>query len=63
MDITSMSGLSAALAQTGTADSAGIAVLKKAMDIQAQAAVQLIQSLPQVASNPPNLGNNIDVKA
>jgi hypothetical protein len=63
MDITSMTGLSAVLSQTQAADAAGIAVLKKAMDIQAQAAMQLIQSLPQVASNPPNLGNNIDVKA
>lgn len=63
MDITSMTGLSAVLSQTRTADAAGIAVLKKAMDIQAQTAVQLLQSLPQAASNPPNLGNNIDVKA
>ncbi len=63
MDITSMSGLSAVLSQTQASDANGIAVLKKAMDIQEQAAMQLIQSLPQPASNPPNLGNNVDVKA
>lgn len=63
MDITSMGGLSAVLSQAQASDAAGIAVLKKAMDIQAQMATQLIQSLPQPASNPPNLGNNVDVKA
>lgn len=63
MDITSMTGLSAVLSQTQTADAAGIAVLKKAMDIQAQAAMQLIQALPQPSSNPPNLGNSVDVRA
>lgn len=63
MDITSMGGLSAVLSQTQASDAVGIAVLKKAMDIQAQMATQLIQSLPQPASNPPNLGNNVDVKA
>lgn len=63
MDITSMTGLSAVLSQTRTADAAGIAVLKKAMDIQAQAAMQLIQALPQPSSNPPNLGNSVDVRA
>lgn len=63
MDITSTAGLSAVLSQTQTADAAGIAVLKKAMDIQAQTAMQLIQSLPQAASNPPNLGNSVDVRA
>ena len=58
-----MSGLSAVLSQTQASDAVGIAVLKKAMDIQAQTAMQLIQSLPQPANNPPNLGNNVDVKA
>jgi hypothetical protein len=41
----------------------GIRVLKKAMDIQEQSALQLLQALPQPPSNPPNLGQNIDVKA
>lgn len=63
MDITSMAGLSAVLSQGQTADAVGIQVLKKAMDIQAQTAMQLIQSLPPVASNPPNLGNNVDIRA
>ncbi len=40
-------------------DPVGISVLKKAMDIQEQTAVQLIQSIPEL---PDNLGQNINVK-
>ena len=43
----------------GQNDPAGIAVLKKAMDIQEQTAMQLIQSIPEL---PDNLGQNINVK-
>jgi hypothetical protein len=63
MDIASVSSLTTALSQTKTGDAVGTLVLKKAMDIQEQNALQLLQALPQVASNPPNLGNSIDVKA
>ena len=63
MDIASVSSLTTALSQAKTGDAVGTLVLKKAMDIQAQNALQLLQALPQVASNPPNLGNSIDVKA
>ncbi|MCU7800788.1 MAG: YjfB family protein [gamma proteobacterium symbiont of Lucinoma myriamae] len=44
----------------GQNDPVGIAVLKKAMDIQEQTAMQLIQSIPEL---PDNLGQNINVKA
>lgn len=56
-----ISGL--ASAQTGTA--ANIAVLKKALDIQAQNAMQLLEALPQAApaNNPPNLGQGVDTFA
>lgn len=40
-------------------DPVGISVLKKSMDIQAQSAMQLIESIPQP---PDNLGQNINVK-
>jgi hypothetical protein len=63
MDISSIGGLTSALSQATTGDAVSIAVLKKAMDIQAQSAMQLLEGLPQVASNPPNLGSAIDVKA
>ena len=63
MDVTSIGSLSTALSQAEVADAVGIRVLKKAMDIQEQSALQLLQALPQPLSNPPNLGQNIDVKA
>ncbi len=65
MDVSSIGSLSSALSQAKTGDAVSTLVLKKAMDIQAQSAMQLLAALPPVAgsSNPPNLGNSIDVKA
>jgi len=63
MDISSIGSLSTALTQASTGSEASMLVLKKAIDIQAQTAMQLLDALPQVANNPPNLGNSIDVKA
>lgn len=61
MDISSAGNVTAALSQANTGDAVAIAVLKKALDIQAQGALQLLQALPQpAASNPPNLGNSVD---
>ncbi len=63
MNISSLGSLSSALAGASTGDAVGILVLKKALDMEAQTALQLVQALPQPAANPPNLGQNIDVKA
>ena len=63
MDVSSIASLSSALSQTKVAEAASTIVLKKSLDIQAQNANQLLQALPQVANNPPNLGNSIDVRA
>ena len=63
MDITALASLGTALSQARLGDAVGVSVLKKAMDIQEQSALQLLQALPQPPSNPPNLGQNIDVKA
>ncbi len=63
MDVSSIGSASTALSQAQTGDALATLVMKKAIDIQAQSALQLLQALPQVASNPPNLGNSIDVKA
>lgn len=43
---------------------AAVAVLKKAMDSQAQTAAALLQSLPapQSYNNPPGVGGKVDVK-
>ncbi len=61
MDINSVSGLA-----TNTA--VQTAVLKKAIDIQAQSALALIESIAQPqtvnpANLPPNLGQNINTTA
>lgn len=58
---------SAALAQSGN-DAVGMTVLKKAINIEAQAAVELISAVPPspqpAASNlPPHLGQNINTTA
>ncbi len=45
-------------------DVVGTRVLKKAMDIQKQTAMQLIESIPEVQSQPTgSLGNSIDIYA
>lgn len=59
--------ISAAVARTAS-DDVGMAVLKKSIDSEAQAAMALINAIPQPpqtssANLPPNLGRNINVTA
>jgi hypothetical protein len=61
MEIQSNVG-SLAVQASQTPDVINMAVLKKAIDVQAETALQLIAALP-VASNPPHLGQNIDQSA
>lgn len=63
MDVASISGQASTLSQSQLSDAVSTAVLRKAIDIQAQGALQLLQARPSVANNPPNLGNTIDVRA
>ena len=58
---------SAALAQN-TSDAVGLAVFKKAIDIEAQGAMALISAIPQppqqsAANLPANLGQTINTTA
>ena len=58
---------SAALAQ-GHTDTVGLGVLKKAINVEAQGAMALINAIPQppqqsAANLPPNLGQNINTTA
>ena len=62
MNISSIGNVPAAMSQASSGDAIAVLVLKKALDIQAQGALQLIQSLPQVAPMP-NLGNNVNTFA
>jgi hypothetical protein len=63
-NISSIASTATQMSQAKTSDAVSIAVLKKAMDIEAQGTAQLIQALPQPASNsPPNLGNKVNTFA
>lgn len=62
MDISSVGSLTSALTQVQGSDAVSTLVLKKSIDIQEQSALQLLQTLPQVTNNPPNLGNSVDIK-
>ncbi|CDG84745.1 YjfB family protein [Janthinobacterium agaricidamnosum] len=66
MDVGGIAQLSITMAQTGTQQAVGIAVLKKAQDIQSSTATALIESLPPVQSTPnlpPHLGSRINTTA
>ncbi|HEX5804503.1 MAG TPA: YjfB family protein [Azospira sp.] len=64
MDTSAVAGAASALSSRPAGDAVSTLVLKKALDIQAQNAAQLIQSLPQPQyNNPPNLGQGVDVFA
>jgi hypothetical protein len=63
MDTVSLAALASGLSQARIESAVQLAVLKKAMDIEAQGALQLVQAAVQAAPpvNPPNLGNQVDV--
>ena len=65
MAVNGIANLATTLSNVETANAIQVAVLKKAMDAQAQGAMALIQALPQAGTynNPPNLGNSVDVFA
>ena len=65
MDVSNIAALATEMSQTKLASEVHFAVLKKAMDLQAQGAAQLVQAAVAAmqASNPPHLGNRIDTIA
>lgn len=63
MDVTNIAKLSTSMAETGIRQEVGVTMLKKAMDIEANSAAQLIQALPQPQNLPAHLGNTINTKA
>ena len=63
MDTSAIASLATELSQARTGDAVQIAVLRKAMDIEAAGALQLLQALPPQYNNPSNLGNSVDVRA
>lgn len=64
MDVAEISSLATSMSQARTADAVQVAVMKKAMDINAQGGLQLIQAATTAAPiNPPHLGSKIDTFA
>jgi hypothetical protein len=66
MDVTGLSNLSTSIAETGTKQDVGLAVLKRAQDIETSTATQLldaIQPAQAVQNLPAHLGNNINTTA
>ena len=64
MDVSGIVSAATDMTLSRTADAVQLSVLKKAMDIEAQGALKLIQSVSQVISNnPPNLGNGVNTFA
>jgi hypothetical protein len=66
MDVTGIANLATNLAESGTRQEVDIAVLKKAQQIEASTATQLLDAIapPQTARNlPAHLGQNINTTA
>jgi hypothetical protein len=66
MDVAGIAKLATSMAETGTQRDVGIAVLKKAQDIQLSTATQMIdaiQAVPAAQNLPAHLGNTINTKA
>ncbi len=66
MDVNTVAKLASSVAETGNKQEVGLAVLKKAQQIQASTAAQLInavQSPPTIQNLPANLGNTINTTA
>ncbi len=64
MAVNLVSGASAALNNPAMDGAVAIAVLKKAIELQAQSAAQLLQTLPSPpAGNLPHLGNHLNTVA
>ena len=63
MDVSGIGSLSTALSSASTSNELEVTVLKKAMQMDAQSAQQLIEALLKAPNNPPHLGNSVDVKA
>lgn len=67
MDVNGIASLATTMAETRTAQTVSIAVLKKSMDMQGAVATAMInaatQATPATPNLPPNLGKNINTVA
>jgi hypothetical protein len=63
MDVASIAKLSSTIAETGIKQEVGFAMLKRAQQIQASTAQQLLAAVPAPQNLPANLGNTINTTA
>lgn len=63
MDTSGIGSFNTAMSAEQTSMAVSTAVLKKAIDIEEQNSMQLLQTLPPTYNNPPSLGNSVDIKA
>lgn len=65
MDVSSIANLATAMSQNATAQAVGIAVAKKANDVQATSAAAMLEMLPPAtpANLPAHIGQNINTTA
>lgn len=63
MNVNGIAAAATEMSQARTAEAVQMAVLKKAIDVQEKGALQLLEAASPVASNPPNLGNRVDISA
>jgi len=63
MDVSSIAALATTLSGERTRQAVGVAVMKKAMDVQSAGARQLIDAVQTAVTNPPHLGNAVDTFA
>jgi hypothetical protein len=61
MDVMSIASLATSLSSAKVDQEVGIAVLKKAMDVETAGATALINAIPSAANLPANLGQNINI--
>lgn len=63
MDVTGIAAVATQMSQAETSNAIQLAVLKRAMNVQAEGAAMLVEAAAQVINNPPHLGNTVDILA
>lgn len=63
MDVSAIASLATRMSQQRTAEAAGLLVLKKAMQMQEQTAMTLIDAVRPASSLPAHVGQNVNVVA
>ena len=64
MDISDIASVATATSQANLVNEVQLAVLKRAMEIETQSALQLVQAATGVVPiNPPHLGNQVNTFA